>query len=89
MREFGVFLVASSAVEAGSVAERIRRAIRGAEFRPEGSGSEPLSVSVGGVSFHSVVTFDELFHLADQRLYEAKRGGRNRVTMAALESSAA
>ena len=49
--EFGVFLVASSAVEAGSVAERIRGAIRGAEFRPRGNRNEPLSVSVGGREF--------------------------------------
>ncbi|UJW85574.1 GGDEF domain-containing protein [Devosia sp. SL43] len=81
--EFGVFLPSSSRNDALGIAERIRSSIAAVDFRPQGT-SVPLSVSVGGTSFVCHVAFDELFHHADQRLYEAKEQGRNRVKMLAM-----
>jgi diguanylate cyclase len=80
--EFGVFLPGVDAATAGNVAERIRRAIRQAEFRPEGV-AHPLSISIGGVTFMPPTSFSELYRNADHKLYDAKRGGRDRVELAA------
>lgn len=81
--EFGVFLPNLTAADAMSVAERIRSSVAQVALSPGGSTRE-LSVSVGGASFSSYVPFEELFRLADQRMYSAKRAGRNRVVMPLL-----
>jgi diguanylate cyclase len=84
--EFGVFLPGASEDSATAIAERIRTAICRKEFRPKGK-SCPLSVSVGCASFERLVGFSELFRIADERLYMAKRAGRNRVVAAHLAES--
>jgi diguanylate cyclase len=81
--EFGVFLPGTTAAQAEIAAERIRRAVSTAEFRPDGK-SLPLSVSVGGVTFAETVSFSDLYRLADQEMYEAKQNGRNRIELAEL-----
>jgi diguanylate cyclase len=79
--EFAVFLPGSSAVQADTVAERIRTAVASAAFEPNGKRAD-LSVSVGGAVFEQRLPFTELFRLADQQLYVAKNSGRNRVSVA-------
>lgn len=79
--EFGVFLLDAGRETTRSVAERIRRAVAGASFAPDGV-AHPLSVSVGATYFDSGITFTELFRIADQLLYGAKQKGRNRVEVA-------
>lgn len=74
--EFGVFLPGATPEEASGIAERIRRAV--AELRLPANKGE-VSVSIGGVSFSGLSTYDHLFSLADERLYGAKTSGRNRV----------
>lgn len=76
--EFGVFLPGADPERAIVVAERLRRAVAEAEFAPDGK-QRTLSVSVGGAVFADEVQFGELFRAADQRLYAAKQGGRNRI----------
>mgnify|MGYP001350172479 CR=1 FL=1 len=76
--EFGVFLPGASDSSARAVAERIRTSVCRAEFRAGGKPC-PLSVSVGCASFDKTVGFSELFRVADERLYMAKKAGRNRV----------
>jgi diguanylate cyclase (GGDEF)-like protein len=78
--EFGVFLPGANDVNAADVAERIRRAIAEAAFLPNGA-SCPLSVSVGGAVYEARIDFSDLFRVADQRLYQAKEAGRNRVQL--------
>ncbi|MBO9099551.1 MULTISPECIES: GGDEF domain-containing protein [Rhizobium] len=78
--EFGVFLPGAAVTEASKIAERIRSTIRNAQF-PAGNDTNPLSVSVGGVTFQRPASYDELFSIADQHLYLAKASGRNRVNI--------
>lgn len=80
--EFGVFLPGAAVMEARQVAERIRSTIRQAEF-PAGTDAKRLSVSVGGVTFQRTASYDELFSIADQHLYQAKASGRDRVNIVA------
>jgi diguanylate cyclase len=82
--EFGVFLPGATTEQATTVAERIRQTVNGASFAPAGA-QHNLSVSVGGAVFEREVPFAELFRLADQQLYAAKRDGRNRVAIAPVE----
>lgn len=78
--EFGVFLPGASSANATLVAERIRQQIEQTQFRP-GERASRLSVSIGGASFQDGRGLDELFRIADERLYVAKHAGRNRVSM--------
>ncbi|MFI0843398.1 GGDEF domain-containing protein [Mesorhizobium sp. IMUNJ 23232] len=79
--EFSVFLPGLDADRTAAVAERIRAAINAAEFVPDGQRCA-LSVSVGGAIFERDSSFAQLYKYADQRLYNAKRNGRNRVEIA-------
>jgi diguanylate cyclase (GGDEF)-like protein len=81
--EFGVFLPGANTEQAGLVAERIRRSVSDVPFMPGGAWHS-LSVSVGGAVFDQQLPFSELFRLADQQLYAAKRDGRNRVAIAPI-----
>jgi diguanylate cyclase (GGDEF)-like protein len=78
--EFGVFMHGANEIIAGHVGERIRDAINALFVRSEEIGQR-LSVSIGGAAFQGDIGFAELFRVADKRLYEAKRQGRNRVLM--------
>jgi diguanylate cyclase len=78
--EFGVFLPGASPDQAEQVAERIRQSVHDVDFRPAGSAHR-LSVSVGGAVFERQLPYSELFRLADQQLYAAKRAGRDRVAI--------
>lgn len=76
--EFSVFLPGVTPDRADIVADRIRMEVLATELNL-GDESCRLSVSVGGVTFNRERSFSELYRHADQRLYEAKRNGRNRV----------
>lgn len=78
--EFAVVLPEATAGPAGRCAERIRRAIADRPFEFD-SRTYPVTVS-GGVGMraaHESITAAELIERADRLLYQAKRGGRNRV----------
>jgi diguanylate cyclase len=86
--EFGVFLPGASQAQAQTVAERIRDSVSHATFAPSGAPHQ-LSVSVGGAAFRRRLPFGDLFRLADQQLYAAKRAGRNRVAIATDDTALA
>lgn len=83
--EFAVFLPGNS--DATAAAERIRNAVELAAFKPDGRRC-PLTVSIGGAVFEEPLSFSELYREADERLYEAKNSGRNRVVVAHLGATA-
>lgn len=84
--EFGVFLPMVTGAQALSLAERIRATVRSIPFAS--IDQNIVSVSIGGVSFHSEGNYERLFKIADQRLYLAKDSGRDQVSMANYIGSA-
>jgi diguanylate cyclase len=83
--EFGVFTPGLPPEGVSMVAERMRAAVKAAQFYPDGIRCQ-LSISVGAATFSSETSFNELYKLADGRLYYAKRNGRDRVELASISS---
>lgn len=77
--EFAAVLPGSSREEANRLAERLRESIE----RESANGSHlvsPLTVSIGVATFpEDAEEKEKLIYCADGALYEAKRGGKNRV----------
>jgi len=84
--EFVVLLPHIGETGAKDAAEKIRGVI--ASHRFEGMGEEPVTISIGVVTFQGdkpgIATIDTLLMLADRALYNAKDLGRNRVEAAPL-----
>jgi diguanylate cyclase (GGDEF)-like protein len=79
--EFVALLYGASCEEARTFAEAVRRAVEKHPFAG-GAGLEPrrVTVSAGCATFpHPAVSEDELIRIADEKLYQAKGQGRNRV----------
>ncbi len=78
--EFAVVLTETNQAEAADVAERVRRAVQTHVFSFEGRHYE-VAVSLGVASMRGDESMSpqELIRQADERLYQAKRQGRNRV----------
>jgi diguanylate cyclase len=66
------------------VGETIRRAIN-ASFVQSGETRQRLSVSIGGATSRRAGDFAEMFRAADERLYDAKRQGRNSIVLQAMD----
>lgn len=81
--EFTVLLPLHSPEEAHAVAERLRLAV---ERTPCHGSQGPIKVSMSvGVAYYRLrETLDDALGRADERLYEAKQTGRNRVVVAAI-----
>ncbi len=60
------------------LADKLRRSIESTAFRFEGT-TIPVTVSLGVAEWQQDQAPEDLVKIADERLYEAKRGGRNRV----------
>src|SRR2546428_4910741 len=75
--EFAVIVPQIDAAALAMVAERIRFAV---EVMPAPADGARLTVSIGAALYPTDGhTVDGLFHAADERLYQAKGEGRNRV----------
>lgn len=84
-----VLLLPETAIEGVVfVGEKIRRNVEEFDFTPENPSDPPgpshITISIGAAAFPDVQveTPEELLELADQALYRAKEGGRNRVERA-------
>ena len=87
--EFAAFLVGADREDALMVAERIRLGVEGLRFSPGEGKYLPLSVSIGAARFLPHLSWSQLMREADNRLYEAKARGRNRVVFDGPEQAAA
>lgn len=94
--EFVILLPGLDLATAASAAESVRAAVASTPFNLEGTGAQcselPITVSIGVASFdagqHAAtgMTAEQLTQLADHAVYAAKKNGRNRVEIAAVES---
>ena len=82
--EFAALLPYADETEAVAVAERLRHAMRGVPT-PNGLGS----ISVGCAWTAAGGDAKELWNVADEALYRAKRGGRNQVATGHVDPTAA
>lgn len=75
--EFAVLAPNVDVASLHAVAERIRSSV---EEAPAARGGAPVTVSIGAAIYRlDGNSAEALFHVADERLYQAKREGRNRV----------
>ncbi len=79
--EFSVILPSTGLVESIRIAERIRKAIAEHPFLIPGHTPISLSISGGVAEFSDLfyTTMENLIEAADKALYQAKKGGRNRI----------
>ncbi|MBS0371252.1 MAG: GGDEF domain-containing protein [Proteobacteria bacterium] len=79
--EFSVFLPDTPVDSAVQIAEKIRRAIAALEIPIEADVRVKISASIGVAGRQgNVQTLKDIQQQADSAMYEAKRGGRNRVS---------
>jgi diguanylate cyclase (GGDEF)-like protein len=77
--EFSVIVPEVGLEGAIQLAEKLRASVEGAVFKFEGT-QIPVTISIGVAEWVAPIEDpQELVKVADERLYEAKRGGRNRV----------
>lgn len=80
--EFVVLLDHVNPDQARMAGERLRRAVEGKPFRAA-QLKQPLTISVGIALYEAGdMHFNALLQRADQAMYQAKTGGRNRVVLA-------
>jgi diguanylate cyclase (GGDEF)-like protein len=78
--EFVLVLPETTLEGAVRYAEALRQLIETHDFAFEGNRLR-ITVSIGVAAFHTdMAGAIDLIRAADERLYESKRGGRNRVT---------
>ena len=85
--EFAVVVPQVDAPSLAAIAERLRANIEKLPAPPDGAA---LTVSIGAALYpHDGADREALFRTADERLYEAKNAGRNRVVWGSAEPAAA
>lgn len=82
--EFGLLLPGTALADATQVADKLRAALASAPIALEGGATLRITVSLGVAEARTPdESPEQLIQRADAALYEAKRGGRNRVVAAA------
>ncbi|WP_331371589.1 GGDEF domain-containing protein [Sinorhizobium chiapasense] len=78
--EFGAFVRSTDVVAIGALAERIRLGVAEDSGREAGC-AHAVTVSIGTALFTYPAVYEDIFKIADDQLYLAKRAGRNCVCM--------
>lgn len=87
--EFAVVLPETDEPSAKMMAERLRQAVEGLQMRHDASSvADVVTISVGGATVipTTLIELAALIQSADEMLYHAKRGGRNRTSHRNLEA---
>jgi diguanylate cyclase (GGDEF)-like protein len=79
--EFLVVAPGCELAEAGQIAERLREAVAGKATKLASGISLEITTSLGVAATTGNLNSEELLRAADAALYEAKRSGRNAVTV--------
>jgi diguanylate cyclase (GGDEF)-like protein len=79
--EFAVIMTEASAEQAREVMDQVRQAFQQIAFTARRGDSFHCAFSCGVAQFPGFDDVDSLTHAADDAMYEAKRGGRNRVVV--------
>jgi diguanylate cyclase (GGDEF)-like protein len=79
--EFAIILRGASAEEAYMIAERVRGNVEKMSITTAEDKQLSVTVSIGGTAFGPQSRTKEIMRAADSRLYEAKRNGRNLVSI--------
>jgi diguanylate cyclase (GGDEF)-like protein len=77
--EFSLLLVGTDLTGAQAIAERIRQRVEGLTLTDQHNNEFKITVSIGLSEWTPVESFDQALLHSDERLYTAKRAGRNRV----------
>jgi diguanylate cyclase (GGDEF)-like protein len=90
--EFIVILPSTSLAQAYSALEAVRAAIANTPFQwamsaDKNRGNRELTVSMGVAEVAQSLSSDELLHLVDMALYQAKSQGRNQVVVYDLNTT--
>ncbi len=72
----------TSKEKAWVIGERIRKAMSGHTFPSVGDTKITISIGIADVPHPSINAIEQLIQAADLALYEAKKGGRNKVKVA-------
>ncbi len=78
--EFGLLTIGMEGIILARFAESIRRGIAACDHS-EAVGQRLVTASVGVAEVQPACDFQQLYRLADEALYDAKRGGRNKVAV--------
>jgi diguanylate cyclase (GGDEF)-like protein len=80
--EFVILLLGSNSRQAMDVAERIRTTVQGHRFNYN-HADVPVTISLGVAErLPSEKNWESIFERADKALYQSKKSGRNKVTLA-------
>lgn len=78
--EFGLLTIGMEGIVLSRFAESVRRGIAACDHYAI-VGDRPVTASVGVAEVRPACDFKQLYRIADEALYDAKRGGRNKVVV--------
>jgi diguanylate cyclase (GGDEF)-like protein len=78
--EFTIILPETIGTEAGTVANRIRKAIEEEKFMAESGNPVTITISIGVTQFNPNEEMSSFIQRSDRAMYMSKQNGRNRIT---------
>jgi len=83
--EFTVILPETSCKKAHHVAQRIKSALKAADFKPQQGKKAKITISIGVTEYYPGEQLSEFIQRADKAMYLSKEKGRNKVTTLTAE----